>query len=96
MDVIIPHQYGVTNVVACMGTALTEAHLRILKRMTKRLILALDPDTAGMHAVEKGVETATIPGPQGDSRAHRDGLDSLRRQLAAEIASDAARGLGSG
>lgn len=86
MDVIIPHQYGVTNVVACMGTALTEAHLRILKRMTKRLILALDPDTAGMHAVEKGVETAqqsldrrVIPVPTAT------GLIRYEEQLAAEI-----------
>ena len=58
MDVIIPHQCGVTNLVACMGTALTEEHLRILKRMTRQLILALDPDVAGMRAVERGVETA--------------------------------------
>lgn len=58
MDVIIPYQCGVTNLVACMGTALTEEHLKILKRMTKQLILALDPDAAGMRAVERGVEAA--------------------------------------
>lgn len=58
MDVIIPYQCGVTNLVACMGTALTEEHLKILKRMTKQLILALDPDVAGMRAVERGVEAA--------------------------------------
>jgi DNA primase len=58
MDVIIPYQGGVTNLVACMGTALTEEHLKILKRMTKQLLLALDPDAAGMRAVERGVEAA--------------------------------------
>jgi DNA primase len=58
MDVIIPYQCGVTNLVACMGTALTEAHIKILKRFTRKLVFALDPDVAGMHAVEKGVETA--------------------------------------
>lgn len=58
MDVIVPYQAGVRNLVACMGTALTEQHLDILKHLTHRLILALDPDAAGMHAVERGVETA--------------------------------------
>jgi DNA primase len=63
MDVIVPYQAGVRNLVACMGTALTEQHIDILKRLTHRLILALDPDAAGMHAVERGVETAqqTLP-----------------------------------
>lgn len=58
LDVIILHQCGVNNVVACMGTALTEEHLKLLKRMTKRLVLALDADAAGMRAVERGVEAA--------------------------------------
>jgi DNA primase len=58
MDVIIPYQCGVTNLVACMGTALTEAHMNALKRITKTLILALDPDAAGLAAVEKGIATA--------------------------------------
>lgn len=58
MDVIVPYQLGVRNLVACMGTALTEAHIKALKRSTKRLILALDPDEAGLRAMEKGVETA--------------------------------------
>jgi DNA primase len=58
MDVIVPHQCGVTNLVACMGTALTDAHLKALKRITKTLIFALDPDQAGLRAVERGVEAA--------------------------------------
>ncbi|MBC7234252.1 MAG: DNA primase [Chloroflexi bacterium] len=74
MDVIIPYQCGVRNLVACMGTALTEAHMDMLKRITKTLVLALDPDAAGMAAVEKGVATAQeglerrvvpVPTPQG-------------------------------
>jgi DNA primase len=58
MDVIIPYQCGVTNLVACMGTALTDAHIKVLKRITKTLIFALDPDQAGLRAVERGVEVA--------------------------------------
>ena len=86
MDVIIPFQCGVKNLVACMGTALTEAHIKVLKRMTKTLIFALDPDEAGMRAVEKGVKTArqaldqrVVPIPTAT------GLIRYEEQLDAEI-----------
>ncbi|MFH1085139.1 MAG: DNA primase [Chloroflexota bacterium] len=55
MDVIVPHQCGAANLVACMGTALSEEHIKVLKRLAKRIVLALDPDAAGMRAVERGV-----------------------------------------
>jgi len=58
MDVMIPHQAGYKNVVAPMGTALTEGHLQQLQRLTKRFILALDPDAAGIHGTLQGLETA--------------------------------------
>ena len=58
MDVLIAHQYGRKNVVASMGTALTEKHIRVLKKLTKKLILALDPDAAGDQATLRGLEVA--------------------------------------
>jgi len=58
MDVMIPHQAGYKNVVAPMGTALSEAHLKQLQRLTDRFILALDPDTAGIQGTLKGLDTA--------------------------------------
>lgn len=58
MDVIICHQYGFGNVVASMGTALTEKHIFSLKKLTKNLVLALDPDTAGEAATLRGLEVA--------------------------------------
>ncbi|MBN2390819.1 MAG: DNA primase [Anaerolineae bacterium] len=58
MDVMIPHQAGYKNVVAPMGTALTEGHLQQLQRLTKRFLLALDPDAAGIHGTLQGLETA--------------------------------------
>lgn len=86
MDVIIPHQCGVTNLVACMGTALSEAHIDALKRMTRTLILALDPDNAGLRAADKGVQVAQesmdrsiVPVP--DAR----GLIRYEERLNAEI-----------
>jgi DNA primase len=56
MDVIIAHQYGFTNVVASMGTAITEKHITILKKLTKNIALALDPDAAGEEAMLRCVE----------------------------------------
>ncbi len=58
MDVLMSHQVGVRNVVAGMGTALTEAQIRLLKRYTSNITLALDPDAAGDHATLRGLETA--------------------------------------
>ncbi len=58
LDVIALHQAGYENVVSPMGTALTEDQLRLLKRFTRRIILALDPDTAGQKAVLRGLEAA--------------------------------------
>jgi DNA primase len=58
MDVLMAHQYDRKNVVASMGTALTEKHIRIIKKMTKKLVLALDADTAGDQATVRGLEVA--------------------------------------
>ncbi len=58
MDVMIPHQAGYRNVVAPMGTALSEAHLKQLQRLTRRFILALDPDAAGVRGTLQSLETA--------------------------------------
>lgn len=58
MDVIQAHQRGARNVVAQMGTALTEQQLKILKRATRTLVLALDADTAGQAATLRGLNVA--------------------------------------
>jgi DNA primase len=58
LDVIALHQAGFENVVSPMGTALTEEQLRLLKRFTRRIVLALDPDSAGQKAVLRGLDAA--------------------------------------
>ena len=58
MDVLIAHQYGIANVVASMGTSLTEKQLSIVKKLTKNLVLALDADTAGDEATFRCLEAA--------------------------------------
>ncbi|NQT14614.1 MAG: toprim domain-containing protein, partial [Planctomycetes bacterium] len=46
-DCIIAHQYGFEDTVAVLGTALTERHVRILKRYADQIVLVLDGDEAG-------------------------------------------------
>ena len=58
LDVIAVHQAGYENVVSPMGTALTEDQLRLLKKFTRKVVLALDPDTAGQKAVLRGLDAA--------------------------------------
>jgi len=55
MDVITAHQNGFNNVVASMGTSVTEKQVGSLKRLTKNMILALDADVAGEEAMLRGV-----------------------------------------
>jgi len=58
LDVIALHQAGFENVVSPMGTSLTEDQLRLLKKFSRRIVLALDPDAAGQKAVLRGLEAA--------------------------------------
>ncbi len=58
MDAIQAHQAGFTNVVAQMGTALTEMQLKQLARWAKRIVLALDSDAAGQNATMRSLEVA--------------------------------------
>jgi DNA primase len=58
LDVIALHQAGFANVVSPMGTALTEHQLYLLKRFTRRIVLALDPDAAGDKATLRGLQIA--------------------------------------
>jgi DNA primase len=58
MGVIGPYQYGFRNIVAQMGTALTEYQLRILKKYTDKFIIAMDSDAAGQKATLRGLQTA--------------------------------------
>ena len=61
-DVIALRQAGLHPVVASMGTALTEHQLRELKRLTQRLFLCFDSDSAGEEATLRGMELAVSQG----------------------------------
>ncbi len=56
MDCISLHQYGITNAVASLGTALTEKQSRLLKRYVDKAIIAYDADVAGQMATLRGLE----------------------------------------
>ncbi len=56
MDVLTAHQNGFNNVVASMGTAITDKQVNALKRLTRNLALALDADSAGEEAMLRCVD----------------------------------------
>lgn len=56
MDLISLHQYGITNVVASLGTALTTNQARLLKRYADKVIISYDADFAGQTATLRGLE----------------------------------------
>ncbi len=93
MDAIIPLQAGVDNVVATLGTALTERHVKILSRYAREVVLIFDADAAGVKAAQRGLEiflaqqvhvrVASIPDgkdPCDYTLAH--GADAMRELIA--------------
>ena len=56
MDALLPHQCGVASVVATMGTALTDRHVRLLSRYAREVVLVFDADVAGTLATERALE----------------------------------------
>lgn len=62
LDVVSSHQAGVKQVVATAGTAMTEHHLRALKRLTGDVRLAFDGDKAGVAATERAIGIASVVG----------------------------------
>lgn len=87
MDCIAAHQFGYENVVASMGTALTESQVQLVKRGADRIVLALDSDAAGQMATIRGIETMrdsldadVMPVPDAS------GIIRFERKLKTEIA----------
>jgi len=58
MDVIALHQQGISNVVATLGTATTQAHLQILSRSAETIVFCFDGDKAGREAAWKALKTS--------------------------------------
>jgi DNA primase len=90
-DVIGFHQAGVPRAVATCGTALTEEHVRLLKRYASRVVLAFDADAAGQGAAERFYEwedkhqvevlVARLPSGRDPGDLARSDPEALRRAV---------------
>ncbi len=100
VDAVIAHQHGTKQTVACIGSAITEKHIQQLKKLTRQVTLALDPDAAGESATEHGIQEAlktfdriVVPVPLATSnpaagkrkRYEPRGMIRLEEQVDAEI-----------
>jgi DNA primase len=94
LDCIIPYQNGVHNIVASLGTALTDSQVRLLRRYMDQpqIIVNFDPDSAGQAATMRSIEMLLVEGfkvnilrmptdedPDEFVRAH--GVDQFRALL---------------
>ncbi len=75
LDVITAHQEGLGNIVATMGTALTEQHARLIGRYAKRVTLVFDADQAGLNAARRGADLLLAQGLQVEVLSLPDGHD---------------------
>ena len=89
MDVVSLTQFGVEGVCATLGTALTPEQARLLKRFAPQVYLGYDGDSAGQHAILRGLEILeqeNVPArvldfPDGldpDEFIRRDGAEGFR------------------
>jgi DNA primase len=93
-DLIALVQSGIENVVATLGTALTEDHVALLRRYTREVLVLFDGDEAGIRAARKsaglllagGLPARVVELPSGDdpdSFVLRDGAEAFRQRVTA-------------
>jgi DNA primase len=75
LDALACHQFGARNAVATLGTALTEGHLRLMRRFAKNLVLIFDPDPAGVKAALRGLDLFVASGMKVNVVSLPDGDD---------------------
>lgn len=91
-DLLSLHQYGIKNVVATLGTALTDGQIKLLKRFTRNITVAFDSDTPGIKAtikslplfLENGISPKVLlltPGVDPDTFIQREKEDGFRKKL---------------
>ncbi|MEP6707261.1 MAG: toprim domain-containing protein, partial [Pyrinomonadaceae bacterium] len=57
LDLIVPYQFGVRNMVASLGTALTPEQVKLLGRFARKVVVNYDGDRAGVQAAKRAIET---------------------------------------
>lgn len=60
MDFLMAYQDGVKNLVATSGTALTDEHLKLIRRLAENIILSFDNDSAGKAAAERTIDLSQV------------------------------------
>ena len=91
-DVVTLHQHGFTSTVASSGTALTNLHVRLLKKYADAIVVVFDSDNAGQNAITKAIETALPegmdvlcvalpPGTDPDSFVREHGAEKFQEVL---------------
>ncbi len=58
LDAVLLSQAGIENVVATLGTALTDSHMKLLRRYADQVVMCFDNDEAGLRAADRAVEAA--------------------------------------
>jgi DNA primase len=56
LDLIVPYQFGVKNIAASLGTALTTDQVKLLSRFARKVVVNYDGDRAGVQAAKKAIE----------------------------------------
>jgi len=57
LDLIVPYQFGVRNMVASLGTALTPEQVKLIARFARKVVVNYDGDRAGVQAAKRAIET---------------------------------------
>ena len=57
LDLIVPYQHGVQNMVASLGTALTPEQVKLIARFARKVVVNYDGDRAGVQAAKRAIET---------------------------------------
>ncbi|MFC1674649.1 DNA primase [Candidatus Omnitrophota bacterium] len=92
LDLIMPFQQGLKNIVASLGTALTTDQVRLLKRYTSNAVMVYDADSAGEIAtmrtldilIEEGMDVRVVSLPKGydpDSFVRRQGIEKFTQMI---------------
>ena len=92
VDLIVAFAAGIENVVAPLGTALTERHASLLKRFATEVVLFFDADAAGERAAERAIEVLYAtglqvrlgklpPGEDPDSLLRKAGAEQFRLRI---------------
>lgn len=91
MDVLTAHQFGITNAVASLGTALTADQVLVMKRLASRAVMVYDADASGQAAMERAlalfeeadlpVRVVVLPAGDPDEFLRTRGAEALRALL---------------